>query len=47
MPETLVPALIELEEEFGLTATSPAGLGESSSLSRREVEQLRSGAVTP
>src|SRR5664279_4241992 len=38
-------ACVELEEEFGLTATSPAGLGESGSLSRREVEQLRSGAV--
>jgi hypothetical protein len=38
-------ACIELEEEFGLTATSPAGLGQASSLSRREVEQLRSGAV--
>jgi hypothetical protein len=38
-------ACIELEEEFGLTATSPAGLGEDRSLSRREVEQLRSGAV--
>lgn len=38
-------ACIELEEEFGLTATSPAGLGETRSLSRREVEQVRSGAV--
>ena len=38
-------ACIELEEEFGLTATSPAGLGEASSLSRHEVEQLRAGAV--
>ncbi len=38
-------ACIELEEEFGLTATSPAGLGEGRSLSRREVEQVRSGAV--
>ena len=38
-------ACIELEEEFGLTATSPAGMGEGRSLSRREVEQLRSGEV--
>jgi hypothetical protein len=38
-------ACIELEEEFGLTATSPAGLGDGRSLSRREVEQVRSGAV--
>lgn len=38
-------ACIELEEEFGLTATSPAGQGQPGSLSRREVEQLRSGAV--
>ena len=38
-------ACVELEEEFGLTATSPAGMGEGRSLSRREVEQLRSGEV--
>lgn len=38
-------ACIELEDEFGLSATSPAGLGEGRSLSRRDVEQLRSGAV--
>ncbi len=38
-------ACIELEEEFGLTATSPAGLGDGRSLSRREVEQVRSGTV--
>lgn len=38
-------ACIEMEEQFGLTATSPAGQGQPGSLSRREVEQLRSGAV--
>ena len=38
-------ACVELEEEFGLTATSPAGMGEGRNLSRREVEQLRSGEV--
>jgi hypothetical protein len=38
-------ACIELEEELGLTATSPAGMGEGRDLSRREVEQLRSGAI--
>ncbi len=38
-------ACIELEEEFGLQATSPAGLGDGRSLSRYEVEQLRAGAV--
>ncbi len=38
-------ACIELEEEFGLTAASPAGMGDGRSLSRREVEQLRSGEV--
>lgn len=38
-------ACIELEQQFGLTATSPAGLGDGRSLSRREIEQVRSGAV--
>lgn len=38
-------ACIELEEELGLTVTSPAGMGKSGTLSRREVEQMRSGAV--
>lgn len=37
-------ACLELEEDFGLTATSPAGLG-AGGLSRREVEQLRDGRV--
>lgn len=37
-------ACIELEEEFGLASTSPAGMG-AGSLNRLEVEQLRSGAV--
>jgi len=35
---------LELEEKYSLTGTSPAGLGEGS-LSRREVEQVRSGRV--
>lgn len=38
-------ACVELEEEFGLTATSPAGMGNGRNLSRREIEQLRTGAV--
>jgi Relaxase/Mobilisation nuclease domain len=38
-------ACIELEEEFGLTATAPAGQGLAGSLSRREVEAVRAGAV--
>jgi hypothetical protein len=39
-------ACIELEERFGLTATAPAGQGQTSSLSRREVEALRAGRVS-
>ena len=35
---------LELEERYGLRATSAAGLGEGS-LSRREVEQVRAGQV--
>lgn len=38
-------ACIELEEQFGLTATSPAGQGQTISLSRREVEAVRARQV--
>jgi hypothetical protein len=38
-------ACIELEEQFGLTATAPAGQGQTSSLSRREIEAVRAGQV--
>jgi hypothetical protein len=37
-------ACVSLEEKYGLTATSPAGLGQES-LTRREVDQLRRGQV--
>lgn len=38
-------ACVELEGQFGLTATAPAGQGLSGSLSRREIEAVRAGAV--